>query len=208
MVGIGLHPKNARSATSADLSHMKRLVEMPEVVGFGEIGLDRTSPVNEWDDQLDILQEVGQFIDRRHVVILHCRRCSIRDHDHHAYRILLHHMRRMVRRNQSIHLHCFNGDPTTVREWSREFPNTYFGFTRMVDTFDRDQRDALNMVDSTRLLLETDAPYFQFNQIGRHSTPALIGLTAERVALVRGCPHQEILRVTTENARQLYGARR
>ncbi len=208
MVGIGLHHKNARATTRADLRNMKRLVEMPEVVGFGEIGLDRTSPVNEWDDQLDILQEVGQFIDRRHVVILHCRRCSIRDHDHHAYRILLHHMRRMVRRNQSIHLHCFNGDPTAVSEWSREFPNTYFGFTRIVDTFDRDQRDALKMVGSTRLLLETDAPYFQFNQIGKHSTRPSDWITAERVALFRGCPHQEILRVTTENARQLYGARR
>jgi hypothetical protein len=59
---------------------------------------------------------------------------------------------------QSIHLHCFNGDPVTVKLWLDSYPGTYFGFSSMVKGFGDRQRRGLKTVPGNRLLLESDPP--------------------------------------------------
>ncbi len=68
------------------------------------------------------------------------------------------------------------------------------------------RRPGLRAVTDDRLLLESDAPYFPLTERGHYSTPALIGMTANEVAQIRHDTLSDILRPTTENARQLYGA--
>ncbi|MES9883636.1 MAG: TatD family hydrolase [Sedimenticola sp.] len=206
-VAVRLHPKNAKRTSSNDIQALRRLVKMPEVVGFGEIDLDQTTPVPEWDDQIDVLREMGRYIEKRHVVILHCR-SNNQDRDFSIYRIMHHNLKQCsVPRQQKIHLHCFSGDKQAVKDWLEEYPNTYFGFTRLVDTFSSEQKEAVNYINDTRLLLETDAPYFQFRRYlprWDSSTPALIGLTALEVAQVRQTTWKEILKITTANAQRHY----
>ena len=59
-----------------------------------------------------------------------------------------------------IHLHCFTGNQYEVDRWLKEFPNTFFGFTKKITTFSPDQVEASKSLREDRLLLESDARYF------------------------------------------------
>jgi TatD DNase family protein len=68
-------------------------------------------------------------------------------------------------------------------------------------------RQAARVVPDDRLLLETDAPYLPPQpRRGKRNEPALMVATAERLATERGTTFDEIARITTANARQLFNA--
>ena len=104
-----------------------------------------------------------------------------------------------------MHLHCFTGDSTTVKCWTRDFPNCYFGFTAFVSSFAKAQIKALREVPENRLLLETDSPYFPVTEGYRPNTPAFIGDVAVLVAGRLGLALERLLDVTADNTRRLYG---
>ena len=116
---------------------------------------------------------------------------------------LLYQLKGVVPKTQKIHLHCFYGSKRVVDRWISEFPETHFGFTAMVKSFDAVSVEALKTLEEHRLLLETDSPYFK-PQNKRASTPALIGDVAKLVANLRGQSWEKVLEVTRANGRRLY----
>ena len=57
-----------------------------------------------------------------------------------------------------------------------------------------------------RLLLETDAPYLSpVPHRGKRNDSRNIAYTAQRIAAIRGMDAQELIDITTENAKRLYG---
>ena len=120
-----------------------------------------------------------------------------------VYSTVLMHLKGQVRRDQAIHIHCFTGNKDIVKSWIGEFPRTFFGFTKIVQSFTKDQLEGLRAVDDERILLETDAPYFGFPGI-KHSAPNAIGMTAEVVAKARNTSTMHLLFVSTTNAAHLY----
>ena len=57
-----------------------------------------------------------------------------------------------------------------------------------------------------RLLLETDAPYLSPVPFrGKRNDSRNIAYTAERIAEIRGMNPQELIDITTENAKRMYG---
>jgi Tat protein secretion system quality control protein TatD with DNase activity len=104
---------------------------------------------------------------------------------------------------QSIHLHCFNGDPVTVKLWSDSYPGTYFGFSSMVKGFGDRQRRALKAVPGNRLLLESDSPHLP-DVAGSVNHPAHLFRVAEEVARVRDQSPLDVLRASLANGRTLY----
>ncbi|KAJ8305035.1 hypothetical protein KUTeg_017415 [Tegillarca granosa] len=105
---------------------------------------------------------------------------------------------------QRIHLHCFSGDPKIKRMWSDHFQHVYFGFTAMVERFNSRQIQALREIDSSRLLLETDSPYFPPRGKVRVNTPAYIGKVAVLVSSKGGDLVSTILWNSVDNGRRLY----
>ena len=102
-----------------------------------------------------------------------------------------------IKQTQLIHFHCFTGSYQVAQTWLKNFPNTYFGFTRIGS-----HSNALPRLPLNRILLETDAPYFKFNN--RDSTPHDIGQVAHQIAPVCNVDWEYLLEVTTNNARNLY----
>lgn len=199
---IGIHPSNAYQP--GVLKRLEELLDTCSVVGLGEIGLDglkRNMPLQRkvFDEALRLL--VGR---PNLVLVLHCRPRK-GESSTSAYFDMFYRCKAIVPQNQQIHLHCFNGTMEDVDLWLGYFPNTHFGYSLMVKrNFPADSRAALQRLHSSRLLLESDAPYFKCDHRERWSSPAFIGLTAQEVAKVRGCSQEELLRVTAENARRLY----
>ncbi|XP_053389031.1 putative deoxyribonuclease TATDN2 [Mercenaria mercenaria] len=150
---------------------------------------------------MERLKTVLQFVQEKQVLVLHCRGMEAESSE--VYSCLRYMLMSMVKREQLIHLHCFSGSVATARQWIEVFPNTYFGFTKMVTVLPKEQREAVKQMEEGRLLLETDAPYFHF--FGhRRSTPALIGMVANEVAKIRGVDWMHLLEVAVANAQRLY----
>jgi TatD DNase family protein len=201
-VAVGFHPKKVAAIKHEVLDQFRCLVQRPDIVGFGEIGYDSSNNAQDRPLQMKVLDQLLPFLRIQHVLVIHCRGTT--NNPAEAYFSLVHHLRAAsVSSNQRIHLNCFGATQEVVGIWLGYFPNTYFGFTTMVRSFNRSQREALLNIDQGRLLLETDAPYFKPH--GRKcSAPSLVGMAAEAIAEVRGETVQQVFAYTTENAQRLY----
>lgn len=62
--------------------------------------------------------------------------------------------------NWPIHMHCFTDDWEVCQEWSQEWTQMKFGFT--LNSFDP---EVVKNLPLSRILLETDAPYFPPSRI-------------------------------------------
>lgn len=208
-VCIGFHPSPRKQPkqyfSETNLIKMKKLLELPGVSGLGEVGIDHTAHQSEWSYQQKFLHKILPFLQQHHVLVLHCRGQRT-ENPSEVFNTVLKYLKDRVPRKQSIHVHCFTGSSEVVKSWLRAFPKTCFGFTRIVRSFTEEQLEGLRTVSDERILLETDAPYFNFpGHSTRHTAPNLIGMTAEVVAVARGTTAKELLRITSVNASKLYG---
>lgn len=204
-VTVGIHPKKVIS--DEDLERLQTLLGLPEVSGLGEVGVDHTEPVETWPDQTDkLVKAIRAAKSTPKLIVLHCRGMENQDSGE-AYNLLRMTLRCYVGAQTLMHLHCFSGGPSVVDRWLDAFPNTYFGFTKMVGGFTGELAQAVRDLHESRLLIETDAPYFHYLR-NRHSTPAVIGMTAADLGKIRGSDWRAILTTTRENAKRLYGQHR
>lgn len=200
---IGLHPR--QTITEEEFGRLQALLEHPKVAGLGEVGLDHTEPVRTWADQMLRLQRVLALLTKpEQILVIHARSDSpVADE---ALLTVLYQLQAhpCVSRDQLIHVHCFTGTATVLKIWLQAFPNSYVGLTSVAGKFrDSEQAEAVKLIDRNRLLLETDAPYF--NPPGyRKSTPGLLGYTALEVGKVLDMPWVELLELTYRNAERLY----
>ena len=100
---------------------------------------------------------------------------------------------------QNWHIYCFTDTHTDVQKWKYSFPDAYFGFTALLNSFDERKTQALR----GHLLIETDSPYMP---LGSHlvNTPAFICDIALNVSQIRGVSTADILLATKENAVRLF----
>lgn len=203
-VAIGVHPK-AHSLTEEEKMKFAVALGHPDVVALGEIGLDYTTPYSEWLNQERQFADLLRYAQTKNViVVLHLRGMTTDNVGRYAYLRGLAVAAETLGRPQPFHLHCFTGPPDVVEAWLKRFPNTHFGFTNAVESFNFIQREGLKTVPNNRLLLESDAPYFK-PQNYLCNAPCLLGYTASHVARIRGEAYEEVLAQTTTNANRLYG---
>ena len=181
---IGYHPRIPFS--ESNLAKLKEVLSFPGVAGLGEIGIDRTENVKTWASQARMVKRLLSLLLPEHVLVIHCRGMSngVEVVDEAVlFMLALLAAHPSVRREQLIHLHCYTGSLEALQEWIEEFPNTYVGFTPMVCGSDQ-LEETFRRVEISRLLLETDAPYFSPPGC-KASTPHMIGWVAGRLATVR-----------------------
>jgi TatD DNase family protein len=203
---VGVHPHEADQVGQDYLGDLEELSEDRRVVGIGEIGLDyyrdrspRPEQRRVFEQQLDLAARVD-----KPVVV----------HDREAHGDVMSLIRRWVeglsvstggsRRPLGV-MHCFSGDQRMAEELfelgfyiSVAGPVTYQNAARLQDLVGRLPLD--------RLMLETDCPFLTPHPYrGQRNEPAHVRLVADKVAEIRGLPVDEVARITTDNARRLFG---
>ena len=168
-VAIGLHPKRVVSYIDEDYRAFKEHVTRPEVAALGEVSFDYTINQSMWGQQHVALNITLKHLQPSQVLVLHARG---------AYYQLLFQLKGVIPPQQEIHLHCFEGDRQLLTDWLKEFPNTFFGFTGLVQHFNKAQKTALRNVPEDRLSVETDSAYFKIG--GRkHSSSGLVRIVGD-----------------------------
>lgn len=195
-MAAGVHPENARDIDLARLEQdLLPFLQYEKTVAVGEIGLDY-----HWLEDCPKDKQQKVFAEQLRIATAH--NLPVIVHDREAHADTLQFLQKYRPRGV---VHCFSGSVQTMREIVKL--GMYIGLGGVV-TF-KNARVALEVaaaVPLDRLLLETDAPYMAPVPFrGKRCDSTLIPYAAAKIAAVRGTDTDEILRITAENARRLFG---
>ena len=214
---VGLHPIHVLDE-EFEVSEYEKLVTHPKVVALGEIGLDyyrlptTIRPEGAGgampDKQARTAEEIKnlqkdlfkKFLDlsvaTKLPLIVHCREA------HGDMIKLLEGFNKPQGPDARGVMHCFSGN----WEEARRYLNLGFlvSFTGVI-TFAHYEGEVLKKIPLNKLMVETDCPYLTPEpHRGKRNEPAYVEFVAREVARVKDVPYDEVVGVTTENAKRLF----
>ncbi len=194
---IGIHPHEVKDILHPAYEVLRRFAKHKKVVAYGEIGLDyfyEHSPKNDQKRKFrDMLREAREL--GLPVII----------HDREAHEDTLQIVSEEWSPDLGGVMHCFSGDAAMAKKMID------MGFSISVAgpvTFAKAEglREVVRQIPIEHLLVETDAPYLAPQPMrGKRNEPAYVRHTAEMVAKVKGLSFEDVARITSFNAMQLFG---
>lgn len=190
----GVAPHHVLETGKDDLEAVRALLDEPEVVAVGEVGLDYHYDMPRDAQRALFSRQLGWAVERDLPVVIHSREAeedvlaALREHG----------CRRGV-------IHCFTEGPG-MAEGAVEL-GFYVSFAGII-TFKnaQDLRDIAARVPLERILVETDSPYLApVPHRGRRNEPAWVIEVARTIAELHGADVEEVERVTSRNVRELFG---
>jgi TatD DNase family protein len=196
-VAIGIHPHEVMDIAEGDYDELRSLAKEKKVVAFGEIGLDFYRNLSPREVQLARFRELLRLgIDLGLPIVLH---------DRDAHEEILKILQEEKDGGWRGVFHCFSGGYDLAREILR------MGFLLSIPgtvTFKKSttQHEVVRRVPLEKILLETDCPYLAPEPFrGKRNEPAYLRNTAEKVASLKGLSFEDVARITSLNAKLLFG---
>lgn len=201
---VATHPHDVAAMTPDWWATHERLARHPRVVAIGETGVDY-----HYDHSPRPLQQecFARFIElaraARKPIVCHIRHGTSAgaERAHDDARAIL---REGRAEDVGCIVHCFTGTPDDARAYAER--GYYVSFSGIV-TYKTAHalREAVALVPTDRLLIETDCPYLSpVPNRGKRCEPAFLVSTAKVVAEQLGCTFDELARITTENACRVF----
>lgn len=194
---VGWHPVDAIDMTEEDLAWLEELAAHPKVVALGEMGLDY-----HWDKSpKDIQKEVF----RKQIALAKRVKLPIIIHNREATQDIVNILKEEGAEEVGGIMHCFSGSEETAKECMEM--NFYISFGGPV-TFKnaKNVKEVATQIPLDRLLVETDCPYLTPHPYrGKRNEPGYVKLVAEQIAELKNLSFEEIAKITTKNAKKLFG---
>lgn len=190
---IGYHPEVANKIVDKDYKILEELVKNnPKMVAIGEIGLDYYWNQDNKDKQRQVFRKQLEIAERLDVPVIIHSRDSIGE----TYEILSeYHVRGVI--------HCFSGS----LEMAKKFIDLGFllGIGGVVTFKNSKLYQVVENIPLSSIVLETDSPYLtpEPNR-GKINESSNIPFIASRIAEITGKSIEEVGKITTENAIQLF----
>lgn len=194
---VGIHPHQAKLYTMALRSRLIGLAEHPEVVAWGEVGLDYHYELSPPEQQRTAFEDQARLaVERGLPLVVHCREA-----EEDTFSILS-----SVCTRGGMHgvMHCYTGNADfAARMVDLGFVVSFSGIV----TFPKAEqiREAAARVPADMILVETDSPYLApVPHRGKRNEPFFLISTADAVARVRGITIERLAGLTTENFFRLF----
>lgn len=179
-----------------DYQYYKILAEDKKVVAIGECGLDyyRLEEQSKEQQKAAFGQQIQLAHEVKKPLMIHCRN---------AFEDLISVLHASSFKLQAPGvIHFFSGSVANA-EVLLEM-GFYFSFGGVI-TFARDYDEVIHYIPIERILLETDAPYVTPVPFrGKRNEPVCVVEVAKKMAELKNLSEEEIARITTQNARQLF----
>ena len=193
---LGVHPSEVEGLSETDMEWLRQNCGRSKVVGVGEIGLDYHWPTPEPELQKKwFVRQIGLARETGLPVIIHSRDAAADTMD-------------ILKREKAAGcggvIHCYSYSPELAREYVDM--GFYIGIGGVV-TFKNAKKlvRTVEEIPLERLVLETDCPYMAPEpHRGQRNDSSRLICVAEKIGAIKGVETQEIIRITTENARELY----
>ncbi len=196
---VGVHPSETAELNEENFNWLREAARLPKVVAIGEIGLDyywdtpeRTVQKEWFDRQMELAKEF------RLPAIIHSRDAAADTYE-------------MIKaadlKITGGVIHCFSYG----KEMAKNYLDMgfYLGIGGVV-TFKNAKKlkEVVEYAPIEQLVLETDCPYLapEPNRGKRNSSLNLI-YVAEEIAKLKGISSEEVISITEQNAKRMYGIR-
>jgi TatD DNase family protein len=189
----GFHPENLEEFDTKDIDAIKQYANDEKCVAIGEIGLDYHWMSSTKEKQIDFFEKQIDLAKQLDLPII--------VHDREAHGDTLDILKNTKPKGV---VHCFSGSKEMAKEIIKL--GMYIGLNGVV-TFKnaRKSLEVVNEIPIDKLVLETDCPYLAPEpHRGKRNDSSYIPFVAERIGEVLNMNPQEILDITTNNAKKLY----
>lgn len=215
---VGMHPSEVL-VEQFDGAEYEKLADHPRVVAFGEVGLDyyrlpdsirpeEAGPIAagrqiKTPDEIKDLQKkvFKNFLElsekTRLPLVIHCRD---------AHEDMINILENFNRESKGFDargvMHCFSGNwDEAKRYFNLGFLISFTG----VITFSKFEGDVLAKAPLDQIMAETDCPFLTPEPYrGKRNEPAYVEFVAREIARVKNTPYDEVVKITTENAKRLF----
>lgn len=192
---VGIHPHDAKSFDETCYKKITELLAKPRVVALGEIGLDYHYDLSSHDEQKRMFSKLlWTAREEKKPAIFHGRE---------SY----HDMADIIRSEGKDVKGVFHSFGGTLEELKWVLDNGFYISINGMITFKKAQNiiDIARTAPIDRILIETDCPYLtpEPNR-GKRNEPSYVKFVAEALAKVKGLTVDEIGRITTQNAKNLF----
>ncbi|MEC3916977.1 TatD family hydrolase [Nocardia sp. CDC160] len=198
---VALHPTRANALDDAAKAELEQLAADPRVVAVGETGLDYY-----WPGKLDGCAEIEEQIEgfRWHIdlakrlgkpLMIHNREA-----DHDLLTVLLD-----EGAPETVIFHCFSSDANMAMACVEEgYVLSFSGTVSFKNA--HELREAAKLVPDELILVETDAPFLTPHPFrGAPNESYMLPFTVRALAELREQDPAQLAKITTANARRVYG---
>ncbi|MDR1832377.1 MAG: TatD family hydrolase [Fusobacteriaceae bacterium] len=190
---VGIHPSDITGFCYEWEVELEKLCAHPKVVALGEIGLDYHWMTEPAEVQREVFAELLSLAEKvKKPVVIHTRE-AMED----TLRVLSDYPE-----TRGI-MHCY---PGSVAEIPR-LKNFTFGIGGVL-TFpnSKNLREVVEKTPIDRLVLETDCPFLTPAPFrGKRNEPLYTEYVAREIARIKEMDYEDVVRITNENARAVYG---
>jgi TatD DNase family protein len=194
---IGIHPHEVKDILHPVYDILRHFAQHKKVVAYGEIGLDYHY---EHSPRIDQKRKFRDMLREARMLEL-----PVIVHDRDAHEDTLQILSEEWSPELGGVLHCFSGDIAMAKRVIE------MGFSISIAgpvTFPKAEalREVVRQIPIEHLLIETDSPYLAPQPMrGKRNEPAFVRHTAEAVAKIKGLSFDDVARITSFNAMQLFG---
>jgi TatD DNase family protein len=193
---MGLHPTHVGDNVNEELAHVHEQLHKHHFVAVGEIGMDLY-----WDktyqnaQQVAFAQQIAWALELDLPVVIHCRE---------AFNEIFEVLESIKDKRLRGVFHCFTGD---IAQAHRAIDlNMYVGIGGVATFKNGGLAQSLAEIPLKSVVLETDAPYLAPTpHRGKRNESSFLPLIAAKVAEIYGFSVQEITKITTQNAKSVFG---
>ncbi len=192
---IGVHPHHAVEVNDEILKRVEELSFNKKVVAIGEIGIDYFYDFAP--------KEVQKTAFRQQIHIAKRRKLPLIVHNREADDDIISILEDEQDGSLEGVLHCFSSSSGIMEK--AVGIGFYVSFTGNITFKKSDLSETVRATPIERILLETDSPYMTpVPMRGKRNEPAYVKLVAEKIAEIKSLSIDEVIKMTTENAKRLF----
>ncbi|MGY8987534.1 MAG: TatD family hydrolase [Flavobacteriales bacterium] len=194
---MGLHPCDVKKETmEKELLHVEEMLEKEKFISVGEIGLDLY-----WDKTtLEIQKMAFEF----QIELAKKNKLPIVIHVRDSFLEAIEIVEKLNDENLSGVFHCFTGNVDDSKRIT-DLGNFYLGIGGVLTFKNSGVDKTIEKIDMKHLILETDSPYLAPTPYrGKRNESKYIVNIAEKLSEIKGIEIEEVAKITTENALNLF----
>jgi len=190
----GIHPGTAHRATEDDFAALEATLSHPFIRAVGECGLDYYRGKDHKHEQRAVFERQILLAKQKDLpLVIHMRDAAADTH-------------RLLERHAPLKgvMHCYSGSLEMMEKFLSLGLHISLGGPVTFKNA-KTPKEVAQSVPSERLLVETDAPFLAPHpHRGKRNEPSLLPLIARAIATIRGMEYEDIARITTDNANDLF----
>jgi TatD DNase family protein len=191
----GLHPCSVKADVEDALKHVEQSLDARRFAAIGEIGLDFYWDRSFEKEQYHAFHRQIEWAVRLDLpIVIHSRDsidqtiAAVREHQNGNLRGIF---------------HCFNNDEQSAEQIVAL--GFYLGIGGTITYKNSKLPEVIKHVGLENIVLETDAPYLPPVPFrGKRNESSYIMYVAEKIAVIKGVPVDEVGRITTDNALKIF----